>query len=76
LNENDLSRKARTHYLSPPVIVLLGLLVSICILAVLNSRSIIIERESNFALVAILIGALSLRVSSAIERLLFKDSAP
>jgi hypothetical protein len=76
MNENDISRKARTHYLSPFVTILLSLLIGIGILVVLNSRSITVERESNFALVAMLIGAVSQRASSFIERLLFKNQIP
>jgi len=73
LNENDISRKARTHYLSPPVIILISLLIGMCILAVLNSRSIIVENESDFALVAMLIGAVSQRASNFIEKLFFRN---
>lgn len=73
MNENDVSRKTRTHYLSPFVTISLSLLIGIGILVVLNSRSIIVERESNFALVAMLIAAVSQRTSSFIEKLLFKN---
>lgn len=73
MNENDISRKTRTHYLSPFVTMSLSLLIGIGILVVLNSRSIIVERESNFALVAMLIAAVSQRASSFIEKLLFKN---
>lgn len=73
LPDLEISHKARTHYLSPIVALLLGFVGGVIIWAVLQSRSIIVEREENFALVAFLLGAVSLRASGAIERLFFKD---
>lgn len=73
LPDHEISHKARTHYLSPVVALLLGFAGGVIIWAVLQSRSIIVEREENFALVAFLLGAVSLRASGAIERLIFKD---
>ncbi|OQA18416.1 MAG: hypothetical protein BWY63_02052 [Chloroflexi bacterium ADurb.Bin360] len=73
LPDPEISHKARTYYLSPVVTLLLGFGVGAIIGAVLQSRSIIVEREQSFLLVAFLLAAVSLRVSGAIERLIFKD---
>lgn len=74
LQTNKISHIARTHYLSPFVILLLGFIGGVISWAVLQSRSIIVEREENFAIVAFLLGAVSLRASGVIERLIFKDN--
>lgn len=73
LQDHEISHKARTHYLTPIVALLLGFVGGVIIWAILQSRSIIVEREEDFALVAFLLGAMSLRASGAIERLFFKD---
>lgn len=73
LQDHEISHKARTHYLSPIIALLLGFAGGIIIWAILQSRSIIIKREEDFVLVAMLLGIVSLRASSAIERLIFKD---
>ncbi len=73
LQDSEISHKARTHYLSPIIALLLGFVGGVIIWAVLQFRSIIVEREEDFALVAFLLGAVSLRASGAIERLFFKD---
>jgi len=73
LQAPEISHKARSHYLSPIVALLLGLLGGAIIWGILQSRSIIVEREGNFAIVAFILGAVSLRASGAIERLIFKD---
>ncbi|MBN1923123.1 MAG: hypothetical protein JW892_17895 [Anaerolineae bacterium] len=73
LPESEISHKARTYYLNPIVTLLLGFGVGAIIWAVCQSRSIIVEREQDFVLVTVLLAAVSLRVSAAIERLIFKD---
>lgn len=73
LPDPEISHKARTHYLCPVVTLLLGFGVGAIIWAVCQSRSIIVEREQSFVLVTFLLAAVSLRVSGAIERLIFKD---
>lgn len=75
LSDNEISHKARTHYLSPLVTMLMGFLAGVGIWAFLRSFSIILSENDQviFALVALIIGTKSLRVSSKIERLLFQD---
>lgn len=64
-NENEISHKARAHYLSPVAILLLGSLVTIV------SSNIDVEVP---VFVILLTGILSPRVSTFMERLLFQDN--
>jgi len=75
LDEYEITHKARTHYLSPIVILFLGFIVGLGIWAILNSRSIILPDDDYgiFSLVAMLLGAVSLQVSSRAERLIFRN---
>lgn len=74
LHGNEISHKARAHYISPLVALLSGIIGAILIWVILQSRSIVIEREESFAIVSVLLGTISLPVSDAIERLIFKDN--
>lgn len=73
LQHKEISRKARTYYLAPFVTLFISLVGGFMIWAILQSRSILAEREENYFIVAVLIGATSLRVSGMIEGLIFKD---
>ena len=71
LNENEISHKARTYYLSPLVIILISVLVSIGTRAFLQTRP---NNEFNIpSYIPFLIGVVALWVSTRIERLLFRD---
>jgi hypothetical protein len=73
LDDREISHRARTHYISPLVALLLGFAGSVIIWTILQSHSIVIKQEEDFAIAAILLGIASLRVSSLIERLIFKN---
>lgn len=66
LDENGIAHRARAHYLSPLLILVTGSLVGIAFLPKLLDANI-------DSIVMFLIGAVSLPVSSRIERLLFQD---
>jgi hypothetical protein len=74
LKERKLAHKARTFYLSPIVTLLLSFVVGVGIWAGLQFRSIVVEEDANFVLVAMLLGVVSLRVSGVVERLISKDN--
>jgi hypothetical protein len=70
--ERKLARRARTFYLAPIVALLLSLVVGMGIWTFLQFRAIIVEEDADFALVAIFLGIVSLRLSSVFEGLFFK----
>jgi VIT1/CCC1 family predicted Fe2+/Mn2+ transporter len=72
LKERKLARRARTFYLAPIVTLLLSLVVGMGIWTVLQFRSITVEEDADFALVAIFLGIASLRISSVVEGLIFE----
>jgi hypothetical protein len=76
LAESQIAHKARTHYLSPLVVMLLGLLVSLGIWALLRARSLVVTDDglATFALVAFLVAAISPRISGRIERYVFRSN--
>jgi hypothetical protein len=72
LKDIKIARRARTFYLVPVITLLLSFVAGIGTWTVLQFRSIIVEEDADFALVAIVLGIVSLRVSSAVEGLIFK----
>jgi hypothetical protein len=74
LDENEISHFAKTHYLSPFVTLILGLVIASGIWVILQLFSIVLSDDNYGALtiVAILIGAISLRVSAKIEKIIFE----
>jgi hypothetical protein len=74
LKSRKIARKARTLYLGPIVALLLGFVVGIGIWAALQFRSIVVEEDADFVFVALILGIVSLRVSSSIERFIFREN--
>lgn len=77
LSEKQIARIARAYYLNPFVTLLMSFLISLGIWSFLQARSIIVHDVAygSLAFVAILIGALSPRMSNRIEKIVFKDNS-
>jgi len=75
LEEHDVAHAARTLYISPFVNLLVGFLAGISVWVILKFLSIIVDEVANFALISIFASIISLRASSTIEKLIFKNSA-
>lgn len=72
LKDHKIASKARTLYLGPIVTLLLSFVVGLVIATILQFRSTVVEEDADFALVAILLGIVSLRVGGVVERWIFK----
>ena len=75
LEERDIAHAARTLYISPFVNLLIGFVVGISAWVTLRFLSIIVDEVANFAIISIFASIISLRASSIIEKLIFKNSA-
>jgi hypothetical protein len=77
LDEVSISRKARTYYLCPVVILILGLILGLGIWSALRLSSIRISEDDLgiFSLLAIFLGIGSLPITGRIEKIIFRNQS-